>query len=265
MGKKIQNPLREGLSSKIYLLAYETPLTGYELAKRIYGVEKSPITSKIYPKLKELKKLNHIIEERDINRSNPDSLLAEIIISLKQEEISELTNLEQYALKQVISSSIFRSFVGSIIQKQEIPKGDIDAIQFIVSKLSAVAAMGYLTKKYTDEKLRLEPTIIQQFDKYYLQMLHEAVKIQENDAIGLRIDSKTTIEGRFQGLSLSVNETVDSVVKLPLLQLNKLMESLPTSLLEKLINLDDMASMYVVLAERFGIGKMEISKREGSS
>ena len=56
MPKIIRNPLREGLSSKIYLLAYNGPITGYKIAEKINGksVGSVPQTAKIYGRAKEL-------------------------------------------------------------------------------------------------------------------------------------------------------------------------------------------------------------------
>lgn len=38
-GKKIEDPIKEGQSSKLYLAAWERPLTGYRLASKIFGTK----------------------------------------------------------------------------------------------------------------------------------------------------------------------------------------------------------------------------------
>ena len=57
MPKKITNPLRSGLPSKIYFLAYSKPISGYQIAKEIYSRDYPP-TSKIYNWTKKLEDTN---------------------------------------------------------------------------------------------------------------------------------------------------------------------------------------------------------------
>ncbi len=249
MGKKIENPLREGLSSKIFLLAYSEPITGYELGKIIYGQDKFPSTSKIYPKLKELKEENHIIEEGDLNRSNPESLLIEFINQFEQQRIQQLSDLERHVLRKIISSRIFRSYIGSSIDKQQISQGDIDSVQFITSKFCLVTSSGFLLKQRTPDKEKLEPVDITQFDVFFKKKEQEAGKIPIEEVKRIKKVSKRVTKKRTQGLVLPIDSEVESNVTLQLLQLITLLQSAPTSLLDKIMKLDPMTIAYVALAQ----------------
>ena len=86
MPKRITNPLRAGLPSKIYYLAYSGPITGYEMAKTIYGIKPLaiPPTAKIYEWTKKLKAQRILSETEHGLVSNVEPLLNEIESTLKK-------------------------------------------------------------------------------------------------------------------------------------------------------------------------------------
>ena len=109
MPKKITNPIRAGLPSKIYLLAYNGPKSGYEIASKIYKREKYPPTSKIYSWTKKMegKELSKT-EKGYISKIDP--LLNEIEITLKNYDI-ELSDFDKHVLFKILDSPEFRSYV----------------------------------------------------------------------------------------------------------------------------------------------------------
>ena len=105
---RIDNPFSTGLSSKIYWALYCKPQTGYEVAKKVYGVEKNPRTSKIYPNLKKLEQLGFIKKDK---KNNYHILIRPLILQikkiLKKEEVT-LNNTEQHYLSLLIGSKTCR-------------------------------------------------------------------------------------------------------------------------------------------------------------
>jgi len=77
MPKRITNPLRAGLPSKIYFLAYNGPISGYKMAQRIYKRDYPP-TSKIYEWTKKLEKQGFISKTEKGFVSSVDPLLSEM-------------------------------------------------------------------------------------------------------------------------------------------------------------------------------------------
>jgi len=137
MPKQIVNPLRAGLPSKIYFLAYSGPKSGYEIASKIYGVEKYPPTSKIYSWIKKMEGKELTKTERGyISEVHP--LLNEIEVTLKKDHGIELSDLEKRILYRVLDSSEFRSFVENANCNVRLDQ-DIDSAWLIMSTLGLLA------------------------------------------------------------------------------------------------------------------------------
>ena len=109
MPKKITNPIREGLPSKIYLIAFGIPISGYGIAKKIYGVEKYPPTAKVMEWLKKLIKEGIISKTEKGYLSNIEPLANEITLTLKEDIGIELTEFERYILRKFLGR--FRLFL----------------------------------------------------------------------------------------------------------------------------------------------------------
>ena len=109
--KAIENPIVEGQASRIFLEAYSGPISGYQIAKRIYGVEKYPPTSKVYTWLKYFRKCKLITEVEGGVISNAEPVLDEITQVL--EELGHpLTASERGLVFHLIDSRGFRALVG---------------------------------------------------------------------------------------------------------------------------------------------------------
>jgi len=100
--KKIKNPIREGLPSKIYLLAFCSPISGYEIAKNIYSVEKYPPTAKVMEWLKKLVKEGIISKTEAGYLSNIEPLADEIALTLKEDYRIDLSESERFILKKLL-------------------------------------------------------------------------------------------------------------------------------------------------------------------
>ena len=102
MPRRITNLIREGLPSKIYLLAFNGPVSGYEIAKKIYGVEKYPPTAKVMVWLKKLVAEGIVSKTEEGYRSNVEPLVDEIAVALRSDHDVELSDFEKYVLEKTV-------------------------------------------------------------------------------------------------------------------------------------------------------------------
>jgi len=130
MPKTITNLLREGLPSKIYLLAYNGPVSGYEVARKIQGLKSGevPQTGKIYGWVKKLKAEGIIRETEEGFISDVDPLLNEIARTLKEDHNVSLSEFERYMTCKILDEEPFRALVEfSHFYKKDFFKGEVDA------------------------------------------------------------------------------------------------------------------------------------------
>ncbi len=142
MPKRITNPIREGLPSKIYLLAYGKPITGYEIARRIQGIKTpgsgeraiTPQTGKIYGWLKKLMDDGYVIKKENGYLSKAEPLLKEIEEALN----GDIDDSEKDVLLKLLNSEIFRSHIEKNLPDSfEYP---VDCVTEIFFRLSIMAA-----------------------------------------------------------------------------------------------------------------------------
>ena len=139
MPKTITNPLREGLPSKIYLLAYNGPVSGYEVAQKIQGLKhgKVPQTSKVYGWIKEMKKKGLLRDSQGGGYlSNVEPLVKEISQVLTENNDIVLSDLECYMIGKILDEDSFRNLVEfSYYHKKSFFKGEVDATHEIMEVL----------------------------------------------------------------------------------------------------------------------------------
>ncbi len=117
-GKRIESPIREGVISKIYSIAYGEPTTGYQIAKRI----NTPHVNKIYTLIKQynelfdIKKVKEGEREYKLIKGRANVLLKEIEKELNSVGES-LDNAEREKLLNFLDTT-FRNFVKIANQKQ---------------------------------------------------------------------------------------------------------------------------------------------------
>jgi hypothetical protein len=160
--KIIRNPLREGLTSKIYLLAYNGPITGYKIAEKINGksVGSVPQTAKIYAAANSLMDggLRGMILEKTEKgycslTPSPSSILL------------DLSELECHMLDKVLDSDYFRSQVErSFFYKKDFFKGDVDALRQITEVLGLEAIFAYV---YSSKKFEHDFKTKEEFDNHW--------------------------------------------------------------------------------------------------
>jgi sRNA-binding carbon storage regulator CsrA len=138
MPKTIWNPLREGLPSKIYLLAYNGPVSGYEVAQKIQGLKPGevPQTGKIYGWVKKLKTDGVLRETKDGYVSEVGPLIGEIRETLKRDHGAELSELECYMVSKLIDDWPFRNLVEfSYFYRKGFFQGEVDAARQVMDVL----------------------------------------------------------------------------------------------------------------------------------
>lgn len=128
MPSKITNPVREGLSGKIFAICYLQPEIVYRVAKATSGVSKNPATGRIFQTVKKMKTAN-LLERIDTRyRSRSDVIVEEIRKILKQKQ-NDLRESEIQILRQMLDLDSFRSFVSDLFTPERIASnGDIVGI-----------------------------------------------------------------------------------------------------------------------------------------
>ncbi|MDI6820533.1 MAG: hypothetical protein QMC89_06505 [Candidatus Hodarchaeaceae archaeon] len=176
MQKKITNPLRSGLPSKIYLAAYGKPISGYEIARRVYGIAPAPgklaqipPTAKVYGWLKKLEKdgLVKKLDEGYLSQAAP--LINEIEKTLEVHTAKGLTTLEKKILIKILDSKEFRSCVGNRTNKIDL-KEDVDAARELTDLLVMPSfALKALKMELENPKILAlpEPTTLKKFDELW--------------------------------------------------------------------------------------------------
>ncbi|UZE92481.1 MAG: hypothetical protein IB616_01325 [Methanosarcinales archaeon] len=115
MPRKIENPILDGLPSKIYCLAYGAPISGYEIGQKIQRV-KNPRTDQIYKIVS--KEYEHLFKrtERKGKRGLAKPILsrAEPLLKLTEEDLArvnkELDDKERGVLLKFLKTS-FRKYM----------------------------------------------------------------------------------------------------------------------------------------------------------
>lgn len=157
MPKKITNPIREGLPSKIYLIAFGIPISGYGIAKKIYGVEKYPPTAKVMEWLKKLVKEGIISKTEKGYLSNVEPLANEIALTLKEDHDIDLSEFDRHILKNFLDR--FRIQLprhGLFTQKGDF-KGDRDGARELMEDFgSYMLIMQLLSRRDFNLKTKAE-------------------------------------------------------------------------------------------------------------
>lgn len=176
MPKRITNPLRSGLPSKIYLVAYGKPISGYEIARRVYGTTPAPgerarvpPTAKVYGWLKKLER-GGLIKKLDkgyLSQAAP--LIDEIEKTLEVHTAKGLTILEKKILIKILDSKEFRSYVNDRTNKIDL-KEDIDAAREL-SELLIAPIFDFKALRNEIENPEIlqmrEPTTIAEFNELW--------------------------------------------------------------------------------------------------
>lgn len=165
MPKIINDPLREGMSSKIYLLAYNGPITGYKIASKIYGKKTGsvPLTNKIYKTADKLIEMGALKKTEKGYISLSEGTLNSITQIFVDNNV-ELSELECYMLGKVLDSGQFRNLIErSFFYQKGFFTNDVDAIRQITEFLGLTAFWMYLFK--VDHKYSFQTK--KEFDEHW--------------------------------------------------------------------------------------------------
>lgn len=150
--KKISNPIREGLPSKIYLKAYPKTISRYQIAKELYAIEKGhiPPTAKVSNQARVLINLGYVTETetKDGIISNTEPLLKEIEKELETKNIPALTTQERKELYNFLDME-FRL----LIEKKR-NGGDMNAYSELTKQLGGIVFIKDLFNSVRDRKQR---------------------------------------------------------------------------------------------------------------
>jgi hypothetical protein len=161
MPKEIKNKLRDGLPSKIYLLAFNGPIAGYAIAQRIQNC-KTPQTAKIYERLDEMQEEN-MIEKKEIGKTKTgkiqtrciaktEVLLPEIKSFLAEKEI-KISDIEEHILLKYLDSVNFRTHVEeSFFYQKTFFVNAVDAVKHIAEVLGGLALREYVCRDEEKDK-----------------------------------------------------------------------------------------------------------------
>jgi hypothetical protein len=266
--KKIENPLREGLPSKIYLLAYGEPLTAYEMSKRIYGIKppqmgeraQIPPTSKVTNWVKEMKSKGILSEnEKRKNFSKSEPLQDEIAKTLKDQNV-ELSDLERYMINAILDSQEFRLTVKAI----DFPLGhhdgpiwvphDIDSAWLMMNTLAPFATSVSLRQKAKGEPS--QPKTPKEFDK----KLNTIRRFWESKEFKMDMQSlKEELSNQMKTNGRST--TFPDEIILSVIKLSVILYLIPTSTLEKLVNLSFINRLTLILVSG-GLELFQLSRLE---
>ena len=174
MPKRITNPLRAGLPSKIYYLAYSDPITGYEMAKTIYGIKPPaiPPTAKIYEWIKKL------IDQKILSKtehgvvSNVEPLLNEIESTLKKKGNTDFSTFEKHITRKILDCKEFRASVGKFnLEKNFRQNQDFDSASEIMEFLSFQAM-----RIISSDVVKHEAKNQKEFDRFFeiaVNLIHD--------------------------------------------------------------------------------------------
>lgn len=168
MPKKITNPIREGLPSKIYLLSFGTPISGYEIAKKIYGVEKYPPTAKVMEWIKKLMKEGIITKTEEGYFSSIEPLANEILRTLKEDNDLELSEFERYIMLKFLNLFRFRLPRYDLFKKKGYFQGDRDGASELIGEFGSYMMIQHLLS-CREFNIKTISEFEQEWSKYYNQ------------------------------------------------------------------------------------------------
>jgi len=149
MPKKIRNPLRDGMPSKIYLAAYPEAISGYQIGQKIQRVD-NPRLDRIYNIVnKDYSDLFERMEQKG-ERGGPKPIISrsEPLITEFEDILGErLTDLEKEKLLQFLNSKEFRLYVGKNTKDSDFAF-DVDASRMILGHLNILSGGSLLFKEW---------------------------------------------------------------------------------------------------------------------
>jgi hypothetical protein len=224
MPKVIKNPLREGLPSKVYFLAYSKPTTGMDMARKLYHPKKKSNlpASKIYKIFKDYS--NYFEIQGGKKLSKKEYLLAEVDEALNRKKIY-LRDFEKRELSLFLGNQ-FRKYVRSI---EPDLTGDFNTSANLIKLLSFLAVIQLVGWKKSKMASDVPHSLKKKFHRIYSEKLKNIEREEGISPTGrIELAELKEVENAEKGLSLS--------------------------LLKKLVELDETASAFrrVLIAYKAG-------------
>lgn len=164
-------PIERGLAAKVYLLAYEKPKSGYEIAFNIYNHDQHRVRGAIdvlalayfkssYDEAKEFYLLPVKGQDKRSPKwvANPNVILAKIL-----EE--NLLN-DEYALEQILNSAAFKFIVNNSLP-DDLQNTDLNALEYIFSLMDLLFIVSNEVDYFKQESREIKTK------KAYLQILNK--------------------------------------------------------------------------------------------
>jgi hypothetical protein len=187
--KRITNPLREGIPSKIYLLAFNGPVSGYGVAKKVYSVEKYPPTAKIMVWMKQLVKEGAIFKTKEGYISNVEPLINEICRTLFDRGV-ELSDLESYMVIKLLGHEAFRNLVEfSYYYQKGFFTREIDAAHEIMEVLGHHALLSSVYDSDGNAKIKTQAEFDALWNESGVSREFTPEEIEESPEIRQRINA----------------------------------------------------------------------------
>ena len=122
-------PIEKGLASKIYLLAYPEPKSGYEIAKEIYGHDHHRVRTVIKKLAEEGYFMTVEMDEWRTPRWFSDA--GPLVKKIEENKGIELDDIEKYLLQHIINFMAFREWI-KILMPRINKDTEINAQTFIL-------------------------------------------------------------------------------------------------------------------------------------
>jgi hypothetical protein len=161
MSRRTQNVLREGLSAKIYLLAFNGPISGYKIGHTIQNLKprETPQTAKIYnwttkmQKENMIKKIDKTEQEEEGYVSKVEGIFPQIKNFLAEKDI-QISDIESHILLKYLDSVNFRTHVEeSFFYQKSFFVNAVDAVKHITEVLGGLALREHVCRnEKKDEK-----------------------------------------------------------------------------------------------------------------
>lgn len=153
MPEKITNYLKQGLPSKIYLLSFIEPQSGYKLAMKIYG---RPTTDKIYKWTKLMEKEGYLEHDKKTKKFNAriQPLALEMGKELETRGLS-FNDQEMRLLHRLLDSTNIRKLFEPYFNRER----NLNTVNLTCLTYSMIAGIVLIMRKYTSKSPSDFPSI----------------------------------------------------------------------------------------------------------
>ncbi len=216
--------MNQGHWGTIFLQAYPETVTGYEIAKRVYKKDKFPPTSRIYTKLKDMRKEGYVRQNKK-GRDKGFLSKAEPVAAHVGERLATtsapLTQGEEKNTQQILDSKIFRSQIALTDEFHNCSENGLTTLLRELGRLACIALVvqsvyqsprgavprefqAYIAKSAgmideTYEKV-LRPLIIEETQEEIENQIKSRIRDSMLETLSFVLDTDKTLLQKFAGL-----------------------------------------------------------------